>query len=147
MFYNVECRIFGIRAGTTPFNQPLQFSKSKSNNIHQNTKIHKIIIKNQKFTSKKMLNLSTIYTILLYFTGVLLCILRKKLVEFLRIACFYWVFYGQFLKILTLMAWDFRLDHSGIYKKLVISVYTGCLNAGQYTLQAINIKRFKNSCP
>ena len=45
------------------------------------------------------------------------------------------------------MAWDFRLDHSGIYKKLVIPVYTGCLNAGQYTLQAINIKRFKNSCP
>lgn len=130
-----------------PFNQPLPFSKSKSNNIHQNTKIHKFIITIQKITSNKVLNLSTKYTILVYSTGVLCYILCKKLVEFYRIACFYWVFYGQFLKKITLMAWDFRLDHSGNYKKLVIPVYTGCLNAGRYTLQAINIKRFKNFCP
>ena len=126
-----------------PFNQPLQFSKSKSNNIHQNTKIHKIIIKNQKFTSNFMLLLSTKNTISWGFTGVLCYILRKKLVEFYRIACFYRVFYRQFLKILTLMAWDFRLDHSGNYKKLVIPVYTGCLTVGQYTYQTISIKGFK----
>ena len=126
-----------------PFNQPLQFSKSKSNNIHQNTKIHKFIITIQKITSNKVLNLSTKYTILVYFTGVLCYILRKKLVEFYRIACFYRVFYRQFLKILTLMAWDFRLDYSGNCKKLVIPVYTGCLTVGQYTYQTISIKGFK----